>query len=609
MPTQEAQCTEADRPASPQAENKRKAVAGQAAIRRLAAPVRGLQRLGQAFVIASAMLTIAPYIALVQLGEILLAAHRDGLTARPGRVWPVIHLLVGSFSTQLVLYFIGLLITHVADLRLRNQLRRDIAQRLSRTPLAWFTEKNSGLVRKGIQDDTVAVHTVIAHGPIDILNAVVTPLALLGFVFWLDWRLGLLSVATIPLYLLTYSFTLRAMPEKTAEMDGKLAKVSATMTEFVAGITVVKAFGRVGRAHSAYLEAADGFARFFRAWAVPMMTVSCLSTAWISIPVLLLVNLGGGALLIQAGLVTLPQVLAATLVSLVLPGTVTVVSSISWAYQMAGAAAIRLRDILDTPALPFPEQPLNPAGHSVELDHVSFSYGDTLAVDDVSLTLAEGTVTALLGPSGSGKSTLATLIARFADPEAGSIRLGGVDLRQLSEQTLYDNVAFVLQDAQLLRASVRDNIALGRPQATLEEIREAARLAHIDEFVMSLPAGYDTILGEETALSGGQEQRIAIARAILIDAPILLLDEATAFADPESEAEIQQALSTLITGRTVLVIAHRPVAIRGAHRIVVLDRGRIHAAGSHEELLEDPHYRTLLRQSGASHVALEREDR
>ncbi|MDO5092850.1 MAG: ABC transporter ATP-binding protein [Propionibacteriaceae bacterium] len=609
MPTQEAQRTEADQPVSPQAENKRKAAAGQAAIRRLAAPVRGLQRLGQAFVIASAILTIAPYIALVQLGEILLAAHQSALPADPGRVWPVIHLLVGSFSAQLVLYFIGLLITHVADLRLRDQLRRDIAQRLSRTPLAWFTEKNSGLVRKGIQDDTVAVHTVIAHGPIDILNAVVTPLALLGFVFWLDWRLGLLSIATIPLYLLTYSFTLRGMPEKTAEMDGKLAKVSATMTEFVAGITVVKAFGRVGRAHSAYLEAADGFTRFFRAWAVPMVTMSCLSMAWISIPVLLLVNLGGGALLIQAGLVTLPQVLAATLVSLVLPGTVTVVSSISWAYQMAGAAAIRLCDILDTPALPFPEQPLTPAGHSVELDHVSFSYGDTLAIDDVSLTLAEGTVTALLGPSGSGKSTLATLIARFADPQTGSIRLGGVDLRQLSEQTLYDNVAFVLQDAQLLRASVRDNIALGRPQATLEEIREAARLAHIDEFVMSLPAGYDTILGQDTALSGGQEQRIAIARAILIDAPVLLLDEATAFADPESEAEIQQALSTLITGRTVLVIAHRPAAIRGAHRIVVLDRGRIQAAGSHEELLADPHYQALLRQSGASHIAPEREDR
>ena len=330
--------------------------------------------------------------------------------------------------------------------------------------------------------------------------------------------------------------------------------------------------------------------------------------AWISIPLLLVVNLGGGALLIQAGTVTLPKVLAATLIALVLPGAVQVVSSISWSYQMAGAAAIRLCAILDTPVLPYPETSQTPQGCTVELDHVTFSYGQTLAVDDVSLTLEEGTVTALLGPSGSGKSTLATLIARFADPDSGSIRLGGVDLRQLTEETLYSHVSFVLQDAQLLRATVRDNIALGRPRASIDEVREVARMARIDDFVMSLPDGYDTVIGTDTSLSGGQEQRIAIARALLVDAPVLLLDEATAFADPESEAEIQQALSTLVKGRTVLVIAHRPAAIRGAHRIVVMDRGRIQAVGSHEELLDEPHYQALLRQSGELLTASPKED-
>lgn len=291
-----------------------------------------------------------------------------------------------------------------------------------------------------------------------------------------------------------------------------------------------------------------------------------------------------------------------------LPGAVQVVSSISWSYQMAGAAAIRLCTILDTPVLPYPETSQTPQGCTVELDHVTFSYGQTLAVDDVSLTLEEGTVTALLGPSGSGKSTLATLIARFADPDSGSIRLGGVDLRQLTEETLYSHVSFVLQDAQLLRATVRDNIALGRPGAGLDEVREAARMARIDDFVMSLPEGYDTVIGTDTSLSGGQEQRIAIARALLVDAPVLLLDEATAFADPESEAEIQQALSTLVKGRTVLVIAHRPAAIRGAHRIVVMERGRIRAVGSHEELLDEPHYRALLHQSGELRTASAEED-
>ena len=301
----------------------------------------------------------------------------------------------------------------------------------------------------------------------------------------------------------------------------------------------------------------------------------------------------------HAGTVTLPQVLTTTLIALVLPGALTTVASISWSYQMAGAAALRLCEVIDTPVLPTAEESRRPERARVEIDRVSFSYGDTLAVDEASLTLEPGTVTALLGPSGSGKSTLATLIARFADPDSGAVRVGGVDLRDMDEETLYSTVSFVLQDAQLLGATVRENIALGRPDADLEQVRDAARVAHVDEEIMALPDGYDTVLGRDTALSGGQEQRIAIARAVLLDTPVLLLDEATAMADPESEAEIQEALSALVAGRTVLVIAHRPAAVRGAHRIAVMERGRVVAAGSHEELLDEPHYRALLRQSGA----------
>ena len=358
-------------------------------------------------------------------------------------------------------------------------------------------------------------------------------------------------------------------------------------------------FGRVGRAHAAYLNAADDFSAFYRAWAMPLVTMTCLSFTWVSVPVLLLVNLGGGALLISAGLVTLPEVLATTLIALVLPGALLTIASISWSYQMAGAAALRLCEVIDTPVLPTAEESRRPERARVEIDRVSFSYGDTLAVDEASLTLEPGTVTALLGPSGSGKSTLATLIARFADPDSGAVRVGGVDLRDMDEETLYSTVSFVLQDAQLLGATVRENIALGRPDADLEQVRDAARVAHVDEEIMALPDGYDTVLGRDTALSGGQEQRIAIARAVLLDTPVLLLDEATAMADPESEAEIQEALSALVKGRTVLVIAHRPAAVRGAHRIAVMERGRVVAAGSHEELLDEPHYRALLRQSGA----------
>ena len=578
--------------------NAQRSREGQAAIARLGAPIRIRLRIGQVLVLLSAVLAVAPYIALVQLGDILLDAYRAGVSPDSQRVHSAVMVLVSAYSARLLLYFMALLITHLADLSLRDRLRRDIVERISHAPLAWFTESTSGRIRKAVQDDTTTVHTVIAHGPVERLNAIVTPLALLICAFWIDWRLALLALSTLILYVLTYSASLRGMNEKTVEMDRKLAAVSSSMVEFVSGIGVVKAFGRVGRAHSAYLTAADEFSSFYRAWAMPLVTVACLSFTWVSIPVLLLVNLGGGALLMHAGTVTLPQVLTTTLIALVLPGALTTVASISWSYQLAGAAALRLCEVLDTPVLPISDSPERPQSARVEIEHVSFSYGDTLAVDEASLILEPGTVTALLGPSGSGKSTLATLIARFADPDAGAVRIGGVDLRDMDEDTLYSTVSFVLQDAQLLGTTVRENISLGRPDADLEQVRAAARVARIDEEIMALPDGYDTVLGQDTGLSGGQEQRIAIARAILLNTPVILLDEATAMADPESEAEIQEALSALVEDRTVLVIAHRPAAVRGAHRIAVMDRGRIVACGSHDDLLDEPHYRALLRQTG-----------
>ena len=578
--------------------NAQRSREGQAAIARLGAPIRIRLRIGQVLVLLSAVLAVAPYIALVQLGDILLDAYRAGVSPDSQRVHSAVMVLVSAYSARLLLYFMALLITHLADLSLRDRLRRDIVERISHAPLAWFTESTSGRIRKAVQDDTTTVHTVIAHGPVERLNAIVTPLALLICAFWIDWRLALLALSTLILYVLTYSASLRGMNEKTVEMDRKLAAVSSSMVEFVSGIGVVKAFGRVGRAHSAYLTAADEFSSFYRAWAMPLVTVACLSFTWVSIPVLLLVNLGGGALLMHAGTVTLPQVLTTTLIALVLPGALTTVASISWSYQLAGAAALRLCEVLDTPVLPISDSPERPQSARVEIEDVSFSYGDTLAVDDASLILEPGTVTALLGPSGSGKSTLATLIARFADPDAGAVRIGGVDLRDMDEDTLYSTVSFILQDAQLLGTTVRENISLGRPDADLEQVRAAARVARIDEEIMALPDGYDTVLGQDTGLSGGQEQRIAIARAILLNTPVILLDEATAMADPESEAEIQEALSALVEDRTVLVIAHRPAAVRGAHRIAVMDRGRIVACGSHDDLLDEPHYRALLRQTG-----------
>lgn len=578
--------------------NKEKALAGKAALRRLTEPIRGRILVAQILTTMSGVLAIAPYMALVELGRALTEAGSVS-AADPVRVWTIIAILAGAFSLRLFLYFIALLITHFSDLKLRDLLRRRIVERLVRAPLSWFTESNSGIVRKAVQDDTATVHTVIAHGPIDKLNAVVSPLALVIYAFIIDWRLGLLSIATIPLYVGTYAITMQGMPEKTAEMDTKLERVSATMVEFVSGISVVKAFGRVGEAHGNYIKAANEFSRFYRAWCMPLVTVSCLSFTWVSIPILLLVNLGGGALLMSSGAVTLAEVLTTTLIAIVVPGTIQTVSTIAWSYQLAGGAAMRICSILDIKTLESPARGAVPTGTGVEIENVHYSYGKTHALRGVSLSLRPHTITALVGPSGSGKTTLATLIARFQDPDQGSVKIGGVDVREMDQETLYRTVSFVLQDAQLLSTSVRANIALGKPEASLKEVRAAARAAQIDDYIMSLPDGYDTVLGQDTGLSGGQQQRIAIARALLVDAPILLLDEATAFADPESETEIQEALNVLVKGRTVLVIAHRPRSIRGVDQIAVMDHGEVTAVGTHKQLLDEPHYRALLAQSGA----------
>ena len=476
-----------------------------------------------------------------------------------------------------------------------------MVSRLSRAPLSWFSATNAGRVRKALQDDIAQIHTLIAHQPVEATAAVVMPVALAVYAFIVEWRLGLLSIATLPLYALANIWMMSGMGEKTVEMDSKLAVVSSTMIEFVSGISVVKAFGKVGRSHAAYQKAADEFSRFYLAWVTPMLRGSSAATATVTIPVLLLVNLGGGAAMVHAGWVQPADVLATSLISLVLPAAVETIGNNSWAYQLTGAAALRIIKTLDTPILERAEgtgpRPC-PLDNSVEFRDVSFSYGDgPLAVQDVSLTLPAGSVTALIGPSGSGKSTLATLLARFADPVSGSILLGGVDLRDLDPETLYRRVAFVLQDPQLLRVTLRENIALGKPEATEAEIWQAARNAQILDFIDSLPEGLDTVYGEGRSLSGGQAQRIAIARALLINAPVLILDEATAFADPESQAEIQAALNKLVAGRTVLVIAHRPESVLGADQIVVMTQGRVAAVGNHQQLLNEPHYARLWKSA------------
>ncbi len=565
-----------------------------AALAELLAPVRSMLLTGKILGAISGVAAVVPFVALVQLGDILLAASQSGSEPDSGEINRVVMLLLGGFSFRLFVYFVALMVTHVADVRLHRSIRSRILKTLSTAPLSWFGDNTSGQVRKVIQDDVVHLHVMVAHKPVDYTVAVVMPVSLGIYAFVIDWRLGLLALALIPIYFSFYAFMMRGMGEKTAELDRRLDQLSGTMIEFISGIAVVKAFGIVGKAHKRYSDQADDTVRFYEEWARPMLRGAALATAIISAPMVMLVVFGGGWLLVRGGYVSPVEVVTVAIIALALPQAMETFGNLTWGAQMAGAAAARILATLDAPTLNLPQvSRAHPADASIDLDDVTLRYGQTVAVQDVTEHLPAGTVTALVGPSGSGKSTLAKLVARFQDPDSGRVCIGGVDLRDLTEDELFQNVAFVLQDAQLVRASVHDNITLARPGASRDEVAEAAKAAQIHEEIMALPHGYDTIIGTDTHLSGGQQQRVAIARAILADRPVLLLDEATAMTDPESEADIQHALNALVKDKTVLVIAHRPAAIAGADRIILMDRGRVDAAGTHDELRNHPHYRQL----------------
>lgn len=576
--------------------------AGKNALSELTQPIRGWLLLGRILSGASAVLALAPYIALVNLGGIFVAAASSGTPVNKQATKSLILILIGTFIGRLFLYFMALNVTHFADAAMGRHIRERMIHTLGKAPLSYFSSSSTGAIRKSIQDDTHTLHGLVAHAPVESTSAIVMPIALFIYACIIDWRLGILSIATVPLYYILEMFTMKDMGPKTAQMDSKLGRVSSTMVEFVNGITVVKAFGQVGRAHKNYRVAADEFSDFYLAWCKPLLNGAAAAQSAIATPVLLLINLGVGSLFVSQGWVSAVQVLTTALIALVIPSAIEVAGNTSWSYQLAGAAALRLKQVLNTATLAVSDQHDHPQGYRVRFDHVSYSYGDVMALNNISLDIPEGKTTALIGPSGSGKSTLATLIARFADPNSGTVSIGGANVAQMDSNELYRSVSFVLQDAQLLRMSIRDNIALSRPDIDLESIRSAAKAAHIDNEIMALPHGYDTIVGQEIALSGGQEQRISIARALVVDAPILILDEATAAVDPESEALIQDALDTLMHKRTVIVIAHKLTSIVGAEQIVILEHGSITARGTHEELVNEPHFAALAASAAADNT-------
>ncbi|KAB2352282.1 ABC transporter ATP-binding protein [Actinomadura rudentiformis] len=547
-------------------------------------PVRGRLILAASLQVVASVLVLSPLITSSVIARRLLEDPAD-----PG-IWPI--LLLGSMllGVGLALRGIADLVAHLADNALTLILRRRVADRLRNAPLGWFTDTTAGQVKQGMQDDVGALHHLVAHSYSEVAGAIATPIAAYGYLFLVDWRLASILLIPIPVFVLVYRRMMAGSKQKMGEYGRVLADINSSVVEFVDGIPVVKTFGQTGRAHAAYRAAVKRFTAFFLGWARPLIAPETLSNQLVAPAALLALTLLFGTGFVELGWMDAIDLLPFALVALGLGGPIGVLTSNLLALQMGQAAAARLNALLQIEQVQEPPAPVSPSGTRIELERVSFGYdADRKVLHDITATFEPGTVTAIVGASGSGKSTLARLMLRYADPSAGQIRLGGVPLHKIASAELFRTVGFVFQDVRLIRASIAENIALARPNAARTDIEKAATAANIHERLLRLARGYDSVYSEDAMLSGGEAQRVSIARAFLLDPDVLILDEATSASDAESEHAIQMALSTLVTqrSRTVIVIAHRLDTIRDADQILVLEQGRIVERGRHDELLRN----------------------
>ncbi len=534
-----------------------------------------------------ALMSIVPFEALrnmaaIWLGETSPEGWRSSLW-----IWAAIA-AVALFASQ-ALYLVGLGITHLAEARLRHHLRRQVVEAISSLPLGRVAQIPHGTIRKMVCDDTTSIHTLVAHVPGDATNAVVMAAAGTAYLLWTDWRLACALVGLWVLALGAMLLTLSGLSGITERFGAAQTALAAATVEMLEGIKEIKGFQATDASRTRFSRARTEFSELSYEWvsrsgkAISAMTaVLRPSTVFATVALL-------AVLFTSQGWTPLSATLPFFLVALGLPeGLMILVGLMQHMYE-SRMAAQATADLLSLPPMPegAHDDGEGPAPGRVDVEDVTFSYeAGSPVLQGLSFTAEPGSVTALVGPSGGGKSTLARLIARFYDVDAGAVRISGVDVREVTFTWLLSRVAVVLQDVALAHESVHDNIALGRPDATREQVEAAARAACIHERITRLPHGYDTILGEEGGfLSGGERQRVTLARAYLQDAPVLVLDEATAQADPASERDIHQALSRLAAGRTVIIIAHRLSTIRDADQILVVDAGRITERGTHEELL------------------------
>lgn len=480
--------------------------------------------------------------------------------------------------------------THLAAFRLETLLRTQLAEHLARIPLGRVQQLGSGGIVKVMQDDVKALHVFVADSTPLYARAYVLPPVTLALLLWLDWRLAVAALLLLIAGYAVLALAMRNRAQMVARYNAARERVSAAVVEFVQAMPVVRSFDTGQSTFGRYQRALDEYLQVLQQWYRHAGFAARFSLAALNPMPTLTLLLALGAWLYWQGTLQLPSWVAVLLLGSGMAEAMLPMMMIAHLVDKARLSIARIDEVLAIAPLPVPDHDAARIPHdaSVRFDNVGFRYGqgDQQALAEVSFHAPAGSITALVGPSGAGKSTLARLIPRFWDVDVGSVQVGGVDVRQIDSDALMAQVAYVFQDNFLFSGSIADNIRMGRADASDAELIAAAQAAQAHDFIDALPQGYASRVGERgVRLSGGQRQRICIARALLQDAPILVLDEATAFADPENEAALVQALAALMRGRTVLMIAHRLSTVRDADQILVFEHGRLIERGRHAALI------------------------
>lgn len=534
------------------------------------------------------LLSLVPFIFLWLVVRTLLTA--DGNLADT----PVWDYAIAAFVVSVVnvlLYFAALMLSHLSAFRIETNMRRTAMERLMRVPLGFFDTQNTGRMRKIIDEDSSQTHTFVAHILPDVAGSVVAPIGIIVLLLAVDWQLGIAAMVPIvcAFGIMGYMMNPKNNDFQRMYLDAQ-EKMSAEAVEYVRGIPVVKVFQQTvfsfKRFHDSIINYRDLVIRYTLLWRMPMSayTIAINAFAFLLVPTgIILIGHGGETAIIVSDMVLY------VLIAPIIAANVMKAMHLSQNLFLANEAVDRLKKLTATPPLPDSSEPEKAAAFDVSLRNVSFRYEavEHDAVSHIDLDIPQGKTVALVGASGSGKTTIARLIPRFWDVREGSLKIGGVDVRHMDKATLMRNVSFVFQNTRLFKTSILENIRYGNPDATIEQVNRAIDLSQSREIIERLPQGLNTVIGAEgTYLSGGEQQRIVLARAILKDAPIVVLDEATAFADPENEHLIRQAFAHLTCGKTVLMIAHRLTTVQDADNIVVVDKGRIAEQGTHQQLME-----------------------